>query len=117
MAQRFVVKQLDNTPPVDCPCGRAFRIITGEDNEHLSIHVVDISKDSKPHYHKRQTEYYLVLEGEGTLEIDGEAVPLRRGTAVMIPPGAVHRAVGKLRIVNVVVPPFSPEDEFLAEES
>jgi hypothetical protein len=33
-------------------------------------------------------------------------------TAVFILPGCRHRAVGKLRILNIPVPAFDPEDEF-----
>ena len=40
------------------------------------------------------------------VELDGEAVPVRAGTTVMIRPGVRHRAVGRMRILNVVVPPF-----------
>ena len=34
------------------------------------------------------------------------------GHAVMIPPGVRHRAVGRMTILNVVVPPFDPADEW-----
>jgi mannose-6-phosphate isomerase-like protein (cupin superfamily) len=53
-----------------------------------------------------------VLEGEGYLEADGERIPLKPMTSVMIRPGCVHRAVGNLRIINVPMPPFDPADEF-----
>ena len=48
--------------------------------------VVEISKDSRPHYHKKTTEIYYVLEGEGHLEIDKDKVPLKPGVSVLIPP-------------------------------
>jgi hypothetical protein len=31
---------------------------------------------------------------------------------VLIPPGVRHRAVGRMTILNVVVPPFDPGDEW-----
>ena len=31
---------------------------------------------------------------------------------VLIPPGVRHRAVGRMTILNVVVPPFDPADEW-----
>jgi hypothetical protein len=46
------------------------------------------------------------------LEADGVSYPLKPLTAVMIPPGCVHRAVGNLRIINVPMPPFDPADEY-----
>ena len=39
-------------------------------------------------------EVYVVLEGIGTLEIEGEQVDLREGHAVFVPAGAEHRFVG-----------------------
>ncbi|HEX2506626.1 MAG TPA: cupin domain-containing protein [Gaiellaceae bacterium] len=36
-------------------------------------------------------EIYLVLEGRGTLEVEGEAVPLEVGEAVFVEAGADHR--------------------------
>jgi mannose-6-phosphate isomerase-like protein (cupin superfamily) len=39
-------------------------------------------------------EVYVVLEGRGTLEVEGEPVELREGHAVFVPAGAEHRFVG-----------------------
>jgi mannose-6-phosphate isomerase-like protein (cupin superfamily) len=77
-----------------------------------SVHVTEISADAKTHYHKRLTEIYVVLEGTGHLELDGQRIPLRPMTAVIIRPGCRHRAVGRLRVLNTVIPPFDPADEW-----
>jgi quercetin dioxygenase-like cupin family protein len=53
-----------------------------------------------------------VLEGEGFLELDGEKIALRPLTAVMIKPGCRHRAIGRLKFLNVVMPAFDPADEW-----
>ncbi len=58
------------------------------------------------------SEIYLILDGEGYMEVDDEVVPLRPMTAVLIRPGCRHRAVGKLRLVNVPIPAFNPDDEW-----
>jgi mannose-6-phosphate isomerase-like protein (cupin superfamily) len=39
-------------------------------------------------------EVYVVLEGRGTLEVEGEKVELREGHAVFVPAGAEHRFLG-----------------------
>ena len=44
--------------------------------------------------------------------MDGDLVPVRPGSAVLIQPGCRHRAVGRLKIINVPVPTFDPEDEW-----
>ena len=109
------IAQLDEIPAVPCPCGQARRAFHATDNQLATVHLTDISKDSRAHYHKRMTEIYIVLEGEGFLEADGISYPLKPLTAVMIPPGCVHRAVGNLRLINVPMPPFDPADEFEPE--
>lgn len=89
-------------------------MLTGAENAELSVHFVVISKDSAVHYHRRLTEVYVVIEGEGELELDGRRYPVHRGTVALIPPGVRHRAIPGprgLTIVNVVRPPFDPEDE------
>ena len=74
--------------------------------------MVDISKNSRAHYHKKLTEIYLVLDGDGHIELDGELVPVKPMTSIFIKPGCRHRAVGRMRIVNIPVPAFDPEDEW-----
>jgi len=109
---RYWVAQLGDIDPIRCPCGFAKRAFARADNALATMHIVDITKDSQVHYHKRLTEIYLVLEGEGFLELDGTMVPVKPMSAVFIKPGCRHRAVGKLRIVNVPIPAFDPADEW-----
>lgn len=98
---------------IDCPCGEARRAFTDDPDQTASIHLVDISSDTETHYHKEHTEIYLVLEGEGYLELDGEKIPVKPLDTVMIKPGCRHRAVGEMRIVNIPIPAFDPEDEWV----
>ena len=113
---RVLVTQLDELPPIPCPCGQARRGFDVPGNDLATVHLTDISADSRPHYHKKMTEIYVVLEGEGYLEADGERIPLKPMTSVMIKPGCVHRAVGNMRIINIPMPPFDPSDEFEVDE-
>ena len=62
---RYAVSQLDSLPSVACPCGETRRAFATPDNPVATIHLVDISTTRRPHYHKRLTEIYLVLEGDG----------------------------------------------------
>ena len=41
---------------------------------------------------------------------DGEPLAMESGGAVLITPGVRRRAVGRMTIFNVVVPPFDPAD-------
>jgi uncharacterized cupin superfamily protein len=40
------------------------------------------------HFHRAQEELFIVLEGEGTLRVAGQMLPVRAGDVVFIPPGA-----------------------------
>lgn len=109
---RYRVAQMDDIPARPCPCGMTRRAFATPDNPVATIHMVDIQVDAKVHYHKKLTEIYLVLEGEGHMELDGELVPVRPLTAIFIEPYCRHRAVGKLKIVNIPIPAFDPSDEW-----
>ena len=110
--KNYLITQLDQVPPVPCPCGQSRRGFATPDNSLATIHLVDISIDARTHYHKRMTEIYLVLEGEGFMELDGERIPARPMMSIFIKPGCRHRLVGKFRIVNVAIPAFDPGDEW-----
>ena len=95
-----------------CPCGETRRAFLDDADAVASLHIVDISLDARTHYHKRLTEIYYILEGEGEMELDGERHPVRPGDAILIKPGCRHRAIGKLRVLNVPIPAFDPADEW-----
>ena len=107
----YLISQLDEIPAQRCPCGFARRAFAGEPDNVASLHAVDIQQDARTHYHKRMTEIYLVLEGEGQMELDGQLVPVKPITAIYIKPGCRHRAIGKLKIINIPVPSFDEGDE------
>ncbi|MFN0069109.1 MAG: cupin domain-containing protein [Limisphaerales bacterium] len=111
-ADRPAVVQLDALPPLPCPCGTARRALADDPEAAASVHLVDVSADAAQHHHRRQTEIYIILEGEGAIELDGVRHPVRPLSVIRIPPGVRHRALGRLRLLNVVVPPFDPADEF-----
>lgn len=113
----YMIEQFDEIEPVRCPCGWAKRAFGHSGNELATMHIVEISEDSRVHYHKKMTEIYFVLEGTGHIELDGARHPLRAGSAVFIKPGCRHRAVGTgLKLLNVPIPAFDPEDEWFDDE-
>jgi mannose-6-phosphate isomerase-like protein (cupin superfamily) len=109
----YLLAHLPAIEPIRCPCGWARRAFALPDNTTATVHLVDILEDSRAHYHRRTTEIYVILEGNGHLELDGELIPVQPLTTVLIRPGCRHRAVGKLRILNIPIPAFDPEDEHL----
>jgi quercetin dioxygenase-like cupin family protein len=75
---------------------------------------VDID-GAREHFHKRATELYYVLEGEGTVVLDGVEHPVRKGSLVHIPPGVVHGARGRMRVLVVGIPDIADDDLFFPE--
>jgi len=108
----YLIAQLNELPPQPCPCGFARRAFADPNDTVASLHAVDIQSDARTHYHKKMTEIYLVLEGEGEMELDGKRVPVKPMTAIYIKPGCRHRAIGKLKIINIPVPAFDEADEW-----
>ena len=72
---------------------------------------------AKLHYHRRSTELYYVLDGEGCVVLDGVEQPVTRGSLVHIPPGIVHGAKGRMRVLVVGIPDIADDDYFVAEEA
>ncbi len=48
-------------------------------------------------------EVYVVLEGSGTLDVDGERVDLREGHAAFVPAGAKHQFTGYEQLTVLVI--------------
>ena len=99
-------------------CGWRDRLISREDavlSPAAWVHAVDID-GARPHFHKRSTELYYVLEGEGLVTLDGEPHEVKKGSLIHIPPGVVHGAEGKMRVLVVGVPDIGDDDYFLPDE-
>jgi mannose-6-phosphate isomerase-like protein (cupin superfamily) len=48
-------------------------------------------------------EIYVVLEGRGVLDVEGERVELAEGRAVFVPAGAEHRFSGYEQLIVLVI--------------
>lgn len=101
-------------PPTDCPCGQARRAFGEVEDFPGTIHVTQISREARTHYHKRLTETYFVLECEegAQMQLNDDILDIRPGMAILIRPGTRHRAIGEMKVLIVVLPKFDPEDEW-----
>lgn len=99
---------------VPCPCGSSRRAFAEVADFPGTIHRVEISTDARLHYHKRLTETYVFLEcdGDARMQLDDEILPVHAGMCVLIRPGTRHRAIGRMTVLNIVLPKFDPEDEW-----
>ena len=108
----LLVRHEGETPRERSTCGWRDLLISRQDqNVSAWAHAVDID-GARLHYHKRATELYYVLEGEGMVSLDGEEHSVRKGSIVHIPPGVVHGAKGRMRVLVVGIPDISDGDLF-----
>lgn len=115
---RILVRHEGEAPRERSACGWRDRLISREDvaiEPAAWAHAVDID-GAKPHYHKMATELYYVLEGQGSVTLDGVPHEVHKGSLVHIPPGVVHSAIGRMRVLVVGIPDISDADYFEATE-
>jgi len=84
-------------------CGSIRCLIEEADGAAAEVHHVRI-QDAKLHYHEKTDEFYYVIEGEGTMILDDEQLPLREGVVVYVPRGVRHKAVGALTVLTICIP-------------
>ena len=68
----------------------------------LGVYVLVAPEPDRQQPHE-DDEVYVVLEGSGVLEVEGEQVELTEGHAVFVPAGADHRFVGYERLSVLVI--------------
>lgn len=115
-ALETLIRHEGEAPRERSTCGFRDRLISREDSGVAAwAHAVDID-GAKPHFHKIATELYYVLEGEGSVILDGEEHPVRKGSIVHIPPGVVHAAKGRVRVLVVGIPDMADDDLYFPED-
>ncbi len=113
---RTLVRHEGEAPRESSTCGWRDRLISREDTGVAAwAHAVDID-GAREHYHKRSAELYYVLEGEGRVVLDGVEQVVCKGSLVHIPPGVVHGAKGRMRVLVVGIPDIADDDFFFPEE-
>lgn len=114
----FEVVDFAQLPGTSCPCGTARRALTEAADVPVTIHVTEISREARTHYHRRLTEAYFFLEcdSEAQMELNGERIAVRPGMLILIRPGTRHRAVGSMRVLLVAYPKFDPADEWFDDD-
>ena len=76
---------------------------------------LEAGKASLPHRLMERSEVYIILEGEGTAYVDGQATHLKLGDVLFIPAGAEqyldNTGTQTVRFLCIVDPAWSPETE------
>jgi mannose-6-phosphate isomerase-like protein (cupin superfamily) len=79
-----------------------YEIVHGSEGLELGVYVLVAPEPDRQQPHE-DDEVYVVLEGSGTLDVEGTKVELREGHAVFVPAGAEHRFVGYEQLSVLVI--------------
>jgi mannose-6-phosphate isomerase-like protein (cupin superfamily) len=117
------VRSRDDAEPFTTKDGSTIRVLLdaahGAANQSLAEAWLEPGQETERHHHARTEELYVLLDGEGELEVDGARRRVAPGDAILIPPGARHRIRaserGPLRFLCCCAPPYAHEDTFLDE--
>jgi mannose-6-phosphate isomerase-like protein (cupin superfamily) len=70
--------------------GGGYEVVHESAGLELGVYVLVAPEPDRQQPHE-DDELYVVLEGSGVLQVEGEEVPVREGTAVFVQAGADHR--------------------------
>ncbi len=115
----MIIRNLSEQPPFTTKDGSTIRSILDRSNSPATLQSLAEASLSQGqvtirHYHRVSEEFYFITEGLGRMEVNNESVEVKRGDAILIPPGASHQihAITTLRFLCCCAPPYSDEDTF-----
>ena len=97
--------------------GSTIREYFHSDLQSLAEASLEPGRATQRHYHAESEEIYLIVEGGGELEVDGDRREVAAGDAILIPPGAWHELTAAetgVRLLCCCVPPYSDADTYFA---
>ena len=86
-----------------------------EFGEDCFIQLVEIKGKVGDHYHKVQTEVFVIVDGEGVMRIDGNDYEVSCGSVLLCKPGAIHSAEGNMKVL-VFKYNYKEDDTFWLEK-
>jgi mannose-6-phosphate isomerase-like protein (cupin superfamily) len=79
-----------------------YEIIHSSPGLELGVYVLVAPEPDRQQPHEWD-EVYIVLEGRGTLEVEGQEIPVHEGGAIYVKAGADHRFTGYEGLSLVVI--------------
>jgi len=70
-----------------------YEIVHSTPGMELGVYVLVAPEPDRQQPHEWD-EVYVVLEGRGTLDVEGEQIPVEEGGAIYVKAGAEHRFIG-----------------------
>ena len=101
------------------PWGRFF-VIHNENNYKLKRIEVDPGGRLSYQYHNKRSEAWTIVEGAGTITLNGKIKQYTKGQTVLIPQGIKHRIenkeINKLIFIEVQTGTYFGEDDIVRVE-
>ena len=111
----MVITRYESLEPFTTKDGSTIREYLHTAAQSLAEATLSPGQSTERHYHRLSEEIYLLVEGGGLMEVDGEERHVAAGDAVLIPPGAWHTLVagdGGARLLCCCAPPYSHDDTY-----
>jgi quercetin dioxygenase-like cupin family protein len=109
--------QYDSLEPFVTKDGSTIREYLHTPAQSLAEATLASGQSTERHYHRLSEEIYLIVEGGGRLEVDGDERDVEAGDAILIPPGAWHQLVAGAegtRLLCCCVPAYSHDDTYFS---
>jgi mannose-6-phosphate isomerase-like protein (cupin superfamily) len=68
-------------------------VLVDEPQLNVKLEQMPAGTSELMHFHATTQQFFYVMSGEATMEIDKEEVHLKKSEGVLIKPGAVHRII------------------------
>jgi hypothetical protein len=93
-------------PGVDCPCGTARRAFADVPDFPGTIHVTEIAAGCAAALSPQVDRdlLFLGVRPDAQMQLDDQIIPVHPGMCILIRPGTRHRAMGRMRVLIVVLP-------------
>jgi mannose-6-phosphate isomerase-like protein (cupin superfamily) len=88
--------------------GKIF-LTNSDQSDHL---IIECSDKLTVALTQQKSEFnYYVIEGEGYFILNGDKQKVSKGNLIVIPPGTKYNFGGKLKMLLINTPPWSPDQE------
>jgi len=75
------------------------------------VYIESVAGHFQEFYDKKSTFTYYILSGRGTFFLNGKAFPVKATDAIIIPPKTTIYYLGKMKMIEVTSPVWSPKNE------